>query len=333
MINPFSRRTPPDIAPQDGEAALLELHPLAKKLPLVAVRRFSELEAESDRTLSPIRDMMEERNNLLQDAGLRETTDKDYLQKSVRFYAKEDLEAEGEKRAKIVAGLREKAKQIDKRIAEQTKLWNNIGNLVRNIAKYALSLPTKAGIHVGFPEITGDAVKAAEKLRAKVAALKQERAAIDAAPWPAAVVKAKAIAEIEAAAARGKPNVFDSVEQNLSVAWPTMLFDSVANGQTITRVSGVDAFAVIAWLHRDQLIKMVSAEIEACADDGAALDQQQRDTKHRDVAKRLLSAEREYEAAIIACGYSGAMFRDEQQDPRAVLGLSDDAPAPVDPFS
>ncbi len=81
-------------------------------------------------------------------------------------------------------------------------------------------------------------------------------------------------------------------------------------------------------MFHDRLAEMTLREIDSRADDAAALDQQQRDAKHADVARRLLAAERILEAAIEAAGPSGVRHRERNADPRAVLGLADDAPAP-----
>ncbi|GLI93667.1 hypothetical protein [Methylocystis echinoides] len=104
-----------------------------------------------------------------------------------------------------------------------------------------------------------------------------------------------------------------------------------ADGQ-VTGVAGrdrfaPDAFALLAWLHRDTIIQRICAEIDAVADDRSALDPAQRAKKLAQADAAILLAEREEEAAICEALSRGFLIdRREDADPRAIVGIEGPAP-------
>ncbi len=295
-------------------------HRFGKLLPLPALKKFEGLVALRDRLHAPVRSFSER----ISEIGAQ--IDRQQLQHSReedaerRIATKEQRAASEEQRRITLASMRaqqdELRKQIDEITAEKAGLSGIVGS-IETYVKERMTAPP--GMHPGTKPPTGDPLRAIAAAKATISDLKTERAAIDAAPWPSAIVKAKALAEINDAAARGRPDCFRAIEENRPIRWPTI----ISGGERAT-----DSFALTAWMFHDRLAEMTLREIDARSDDGAALDQQQRDARHADVARRLLAAERILEAAIEAAGPSGVRHRTRDQDPRAVLGLADDAPAP-----
>ncbi len=154
------------------------------------------------------------------------------------------------------------------------------------------------------------------------------------APIPSAKAKEIARYQIEAFAERGRPEVDRLIAHGEPVAWPTtnpgpLLVDG-GNGGVVFPAPGADATALLAWLHRDELIAKIETEIDANADDGRALSDDKRAERLHELAAAMLEVERAEEAAIELANASGsAILRRREADPRAVLGLADDCPAPV----
>ncbi len=316
------RSKPP--APQEIDLTHEELvahgHRLGKRLPLPALMKFEALTALRDRMHAPVRSLSER----ISEIGAQ--IDRQQLQHSReedaerRIATKEQRAASEERRRITLASMRaqqdELRKQIDEISAEKAGLSGIVG-AIETYAKERLTAPPE--MHPGMKPPSGDPLKAITAAKATILDLKTERAAIDASPWPSSIVKVKVLAEINDAAARGRPDCFRAIEENRPVRWPTI----ISGGERT-----IDSFALTAWMFHDRLAEMTLREIDSRANDDAALDQQQRDARHADVAKRLLAAERILEAAIEAAGHSGVQHRSRDQDPRAVLGLADDAPAP-----
>jgi hypothetical protein len=87
---------------------------------------------------------------------------------------------------------------------------------------------------------------------------------------------------------------------------------------------------VLAWLERDRLIAALDHDIDAIADDGAALSDDDRAARLADLAGRALDLERREEELICLAANDGIVIhRRPAADPRAVLGLAGDLPAPA----
>src|SRR5258708_8415212 len=132
----------------------------------------------------------------------------------------------------------------------------------------------------------------------------------------------------------GAPNLFDVIDHRDRINWPTettrltsMPLGAGDSQLIITTVP--DTLAVLAWLHRDALIARLEGEIDRCSQDDKALSAEQRAKKSAEILSDILAAEREEETLIERMEAGGALFlRRTDADPRAVLGLSSDMPAP-----
>lgn len=144
-------------------------------------------------------------------------------------------------------------------------------------------------------------------------------------PMPSAEVKADKIAVIHALAKRGTPNLFNAIETGGEIEWPTT-FVQLPDGSVATVH---DALGFQCWLHRDAVIAGIEREIEAMADDENALTAVERDQQLTQIKRDKLATEREEVAFIRVANSQGAHipYRGDT-DCRALLGLSDDMPAP-----
>jgi hypothetical protein len=161
------------------------------------------------------------------------------------------------------------------------------------------------------------------RCRASVEALKDEEQRTKDANLPAALAIEKMIAQVNAAAERGKPNVLELLEGRQKFSFRRGYYEPSLKQQPI------DAEALICWLHKDALIAALKDEIAASADESSALDDATMAKKLQQIRAQRIAVEREEEALIEAAHAQGiAIARRRDADPRAVFGLSDDAPAP-----
>ncbi|MFL9827205.1 hypothetical protein [Rhodoplanes sp. SY1] len=161
-----------------------------------------------------------------------------------------------------------------------------------------------------------------ETKRRRIRELLADLRATDAAPMLAADAKAVWRDQLEQLAERGRPSVYPAIERREAIEFPKQIIINYRGAdQEIP-----DAHVLVAWLMKDQLAAAVDAEIDANADDAAALSTHARRARFREILSDLLAAEREEEALIAAAGFD--IDRRPDADPRAVLGLASDLPAP-----
>ncbi|MER8745847.1 hypothetical protein NKH54_22585 [Mesorhizobium sp. M1004] len=174
-----------------------------------------------------------------------------------------------------------------------------------------------------FEAFTGKLVKFAS-VEAARAEIDQIKAALDAAyvaPHPSSVVKAKIRHEIDSLANRGTPSLRAALAHGESVHWKhapanVKLTEDLATSRVA--VTSPDALGLIAWAFRDKLISLLDAEIDAFADDKAALSDEQRDTMIAKLSADLLAAERAEVALVTSAGVD---HRADVVDVRALLGI------------
>ncbi|WP_354134414.1 hypothetical protein [Bradyrhizobium sp. S3.9.1] len=137
---------------------------------------------------------------------------------------------------------------------------------------------------------------AIERLRRRGRELKADLHRIRSAPFPSSHAKAQMREQIEALAQRGAPSVSLLIEHDRDIAWPKQQMQSaVYNAQpgAIAYAEATDAVALFAWTLKDQLIKRLDAEIDAEADDKAALSHEARQKAEAETMGDLLAVERD----------------------------------------
>jgi hypothetical protein len=102
---------------------------------------------------------------------------------------------------------------------------------------------------------------------------------------------------VEQLATRGAPSVSLLIEHDRrEIGWPmTQLRSEVLGGEhpALAFAEVPDAVALLAWLHRDALIKRLDAEIDAEADDAASLSHEERQRREAVAQADLLAVERD----------------------------------------
>ena len=110
--------------------------------------------------------------------------------------------------------------------------------------------------------------------------------------------------------------------------WPTaradvVLYPAPGTDPAKPTVTTPDTLALIAWLAKDELIAALSAEIDARADDGAALTDEQRGERLAEIEIDMLAAERDEEALVEMAHRAGTpVDRRPDASPLAVLGVA-----------
>ena len=172
--------------------------------------------------------------------------------------------------------------------------------------------------------------------RSEIEKLHQRIDAIRDAPRPLEECIARATAEIEALAQRGEPDMDGLLAEATSIGWPTRQLDLLARTRdgAVVAANGstVDAMAVLAWLFKSQLTKAVTTVLrEQGSENGDAMPMSERPKRIADLRASMLEIERVEEQAIEEIEATGAAFeRRPDADPRAVLVLSSELPAPRD---
>lgn len=229
------------------------------------------------------------------------------------------------------ANMQLESRRLD---AELLALADNVQNYVQR------RLP--GGVIAAAPAVPAPLKKeethasAVARIRAEITNLRGQHFLAENAPLPSPIAKKLAREEIERIAARGRPSVFELLEGRQALGWPTRWrrdadTHDLAGGRIRPGAmrEESDPFSLLAWLHRDALIAAIEREIDAAGDDENALSNEQRAAKLRELAAKLFEAECVEEAIIDAAARDGlAIARRPDCDPRAVLGLSIDAPEP-----
>ena len=148
---------------------------------------------------------------------------------------------------------------------------------------------------------------------------------IESAPYPSSSAKAQMRAQIEQLAMQGAPTVSDIIENDRRVIWPMQSVRAEIYNTGLPAVGFCevpDAVALLAWLHRDLLIKRLDAEIATESDDGASLSHEARQQREAEVLGDLLAVERE-EAAMVWSAMSQNLPVEHRADcdPRAILQI------------
>jgi hypothetical protein len=168
-----------------------------------------------------------------------------------------------------------------------------------------------------------DAVAA---LRAQLAELDAAWAAAESAPDTRDAFRARAIAEIDALAARGALTVDlrdrspapVRLAEHLSISLATFGDKEFA----VNRLIG-DPGPFHVWLHRDALLSRINELIDA-ANDAGALSFEAREKRFADITAQRLALEFQEEAAICAAAASGQSIpRRRDCDPRCVLEVQE----------
>lgn len=168
--------------------------------------------------------------------------------------------------------------------------------------------------------------EACDDVRGQIRTLAADLHAARSAPRTTAEAKASAESHVAQMAARGSPNVLSLLEGAGEIAYPmavVMELDGSRHGRA------VDAAALLAWFDPAGMLAKFCAEIDELGDDENALSAECRQAREAELLNAILSKEREEEALIEIAKQGGVtIIRRPRADPRAVLHLGDEMPAP-----
>ncbi|MFL9826941.1 hypothetical protein [Rhodoplanes sp. SY1] len=178
-----------------------------------------------------------------------------------------------------------------------------VSGLVHRVESWLKELPHSAIVSdaISAPPVVpkkSSVLDMIEARRRRVRELTADRRRVEAAPVPSAIVKARMVAEISRIAEAGAPDVSGAIEGGELVRWPTGTVHVGIAGAGVGSTTVHDALAVVAWLHRDALVKKLCNEVDAIADDANALNDAERADQLAQIERDVLVAERE-EVALV----------------------------------
>lgn len=130
-----------------------------------------------------------------------------------------------------------------------------------------------------------------EDRRRRLRELEAGRRAVEAAPVPSSVASARMREQIEAIARRGEPDVGRLIEGPSEIEFARRYEQVVVQGAGVGGVSAPDAFSLLTWLLRDQLIARLDAAIKEQSDDRHALTDEQRAERFAQIEADALAVE------------------------------------------
>lgn len=169
---------------------------------------------------------------------------------------------------------------------------------------------------------------ALDRLRLRLRELGADEHRVRSAPFPSSYAKTRMRAMVEQR--MQEPDLTGLIEHDAEIRWPMTRLDMplVAVGQNQSPVIGssagevIDILAVLAWLDPARLVAKLSAEIDAVADDEAAMTHEQRQVKLAEIEADRIALERE-ECAVIRHMQAQGMAIEYRADadPKAVLSV------------
>jgi hypothetical protein len=146
---------------------------------------------------------------------------------------------------------------------------------------------------------------------------------IRSAPFPSSYCKQRMREQVRELAMQGEPVVSDLIENDRKIVWPTQRVQSTVYNTEVPSIAFAAleaATPLLIWLHAEAVIKRLDAEIDAEADDKAALSHEARQQQEAEVMGDLLACERS-EAALVWLGMEQKLPVEHRADcaPQAIL--------------
>lgn len=223
-------------------------------------------------------------------------------------------------RAELLADL--EAAQADLRsLIEQQKAANPGFNLsdIQDWLKDHRG-PFKEAATVKLPK--GDLADALTKNREEQRAVRDQIATAQNVKSPSDEAKQLLRSQIEALAAKGRPEVAP-LFYGLEFGFNTTLLTTNGAGHHphVSVVSVPDTLALLIYVHKEALLAKLDAEIDAQAEDENALSREQRAAKVRQLETDLLNLQRQEESIVCALEAQGRPTPRNYPTPLAMLGI------------
>lgn len=223
--------------------------------------------------------------------------------------------------------------RLEKRKEPHARLMSATRFAVQNIVDPYIRDASGGGLVLAKP-VKLNAKDSLDIVAERIQSIRADIDAIAAAPWPSSDAKVRATREVEFLAGIGRVDVRKSVLSRSQLGWPAATYQGRDRitlrgyGRGMgdifdTRAVSVDV-ALIAWIHKDELIAKLHAAIDEEADDENALSDRQRGERYARLYGQLL-AEQRVMSEIIWRDASHHLWPADL-DPRAVLGV--DGPEP-----
>ena len=169
-------------------------------------------------------------------------------------------------------------------------------------------------------------IDAVERFRRRGRELRADAHRIRSSPYPSAHAKRKMREQIEQLSQRGEPSVSRLVELDGPAEFQTQNLRStmvLGEQRALAFAETPDALALIAWLHKDALIKRFDELIDAEADDACALSREAREKAEAEVMGDLLAVEREESFFVWQAQAQGLPIEHRADiSPLALLGVA-----------
>ncbi|WP_036280717.1 hypothetical protein [Methylocystis sp. ATCC 49242] len=338
FLNPFRTESAEVREPGKGSNPTFVADPI-DRLPPPAADKLRSIRREASDAHAVLRPLQDELTELREKRQRSEVWIGSYIngRHDGRAHREDDpaIVREREKIAKLTAEIDRLQAAYDERAAK----WRHLAAVRETLESYIkrLSDPVEAAPPVAATLGKGEThQQAVARVRKQLEKLREDAQAVADAPIHSSVAKQMARTKIEALAERGRPNTLISIEAGRPFEFPTVIAGGGAvavEGKMVSlpfhRVT--DTESMFCWLHRDSLIAAIEREIDENSDDASALSPETRAKKTAQCKSAILAAERDEESLIAAAQEAGlTIHRRPECDPRAVLGLSDTAPAPRD---
>lgn len=170
-------------------------------------------------------------------------------------------------------------------------------------------------------------------IRERIAIYNAEIHTVRSAPPPKADIKRRSRAQIAALAERGALDYRAAIQfGGRDIKFPETLisFSTFSTaGVAASSIYTPAPYEFMCWLFRDDIIRRIEADIDELATDEGALSDAEKQKCETEIRTALLQAERDEENIVDQIEQTGAEIRRRPDaDPRALLGLSSDLPAP-----
>lgn len=220
--------------------------------------------------------------------------------------------------------------RLTARYDELQLAWQAAGRLVNNVERYlkeTLRGDVSIRIHSGdMPSLKDGetALDGLERVGRRTRSLQQDKKEVLGSPFPTSMAKKLAREQIAKRVEASRPNVSDLVDCAGAIEFPYTRAALQQHGGSAGVTNVIDPIGLLAWLFPKEFHAAIDREIDAAGDDKHALSPEQRITKLTEIASDILAMERE---EVHFAELAGLLPRFDI-DPRAVLGLASDMPAP-----
>ena len=190
-----------------------------------------------------------------------------------------------------------------------------------------------------MPKLDGSLTDAIDDRRRQAGELRNAIAKIAAAPRLSSVCKQQMRMQIARLAAQGTPSLESLIDRggDIEFARTDMHVPIIAGDKRKPRhrdcfMDADDPMATLVWLLRDTLLKKLDSEIDAASDDGAALDDDERQRRQSETQALLLDCERDIAALIFEAQRQGLPVEFPADiAPMAILSVEFRSAAPANP--